>query len=73
MRKYRIYGKDSIIKVIKNNQEFGYDTSNAIKALTDSGCTVLETTPYLYTTDEIKFITERYHKRYPGSFSENSE
>lgn len=70
MRKYRIYGKDSIIKVVENNQELGYDTSDAIKALIDSGCVVTETTPYRYTVDEIKFITECYHKRYPGSFPE---
>lgn len=68
IRKYRIYGKDSIVKVAENNPELGYDATTAIIALEEDGCNIVETTPFRYTRDEIKFITDRYHKRYPDSF-----
>lgn len=68
MRKYRIYGKDSVRTVVDENPVLGYDFHTAIDSLTAAGCHILDSTPFRYTQDELNYITEYYHKKYPGSF-----
>lgn len=68
IRKYRIYGKDSVSNVVTNNINLGLDTDEAVKTLTDNGCVIVESTPFRYTKQELNFITDRYHKMYPDSF-----
>lgn len=68
MRKYRIYGKDSINKVIIEHPELGFNTSTIMEELIKDGCHISTSTPFRYTEGELKFITDRYHKNYPGSF-----
>ncbi len=69
IRKYRIYGKDSVRKVIESRPDLHLDEVKAMDILTKKGCILVETTPFKYTQDELRYITERYHKMYPGSFS----
>lgn len=68
MRKYRIYGKDSVRKVVKENPELGYDYQAAVDSLTDAGCRFSDSTPFRYTQHELKYITGNYRKKYPDSF-----
>lgn len=68
MRKYRIYGKDSINKVLKKHPELGFNTFNVFKELIHAGWHIENSTPFRYTKEELRFITDRYHKMYPGSF-----
>ena len=68
MRKYRIYGQDSIRKVVDENPALGYDFQAAVDALVADGCHILDSTPFRYTKDELNHITEQYHRKYPGSF-----
>lgn len=71
MRKYRIYGRDSIAKVVDEYRDKkGWSIEEAEKCLQSSGCTILPTTPFHYTKAELSYITKRYHKTYSGSFPE---
>lgn len=70
IRKYRVYGKDSIIKVVDEYRDkIIWSVDEAEKRLVENGCTVLSTTPFHYTQEELSYITNRYHRTYPGSFS----
>lgn len=64
IRKYRIYGKDSIRKVVESHPDLLLDECKAIEILTKNGCFLLENTPFRYTEEEIKFITNRHNKMY---------
>lgn len=69
MRKYRIYSRESIHTVINDTNGFQDMTAdNAEKLLTEKGCVIVDTTPFIYTPMELDYITQRYHKMYPGSF-----
>ncbi len=65
MRKYRIYGKDSINKVLKDHPELGFDASVIFDKLIHAGWHIENSTPFRYTKEELMFITDRYHKMYP--------
>lgn len=67
MRKYRIYGKDSINKVLREHPEIGFDES-VFKILIHAGWHIEDSTPFRYTQEELTFITDRYRKMYPGGF-----
>lgn len=69
MRKDRIYGKDSVRKVVESRPDLHLDEENAMDILTKNGCKLVETTPFKYTQEELSYITDRYHKMYPDSFS----
>ena len=69
MRKYRIYSRYAIHKVINEpNGIQGISTDEAEKLLTEKGCTIVDKTPFTYTQAELDYTTKRYHKKYPGSF-----
>lgn len=67
MRKYRIYGEDSLLIVVENEKSRSYTYSEALKLLSDSGCSFEETTPFLYTSKEKRYINEEYHKKFPNA------
>lgn len=69
IRKYRVYGKDSIRKVVDRHPELLLDADGATDMLRKSGCFLVDSTPFKYTQEEISYITDRYHKMYPDSFS----
>jgi hypothetical protein len=72
IRKYRVYGKDSIIKVVDEYRDkIIWSVDEAEKRLVENGCTVLSTTPFHYTQEELSYITNRYHRTYPGSFPDD--
>ncbi len=69
MRKYRIYSRESIHTIINGTNRFQDMTADdAKKLLTEKGCIIVDTTPFTYTPTELDYITQRYHKMYPGSF-----
>ena len=70
MSKYHIYGEDSLHKVIHYSK---YDISYefAKKTLEKRGCHFYSTTPFKYTNSELEYITNNYHKKYPGSFPDS--
>lgn len=70
MSKYRMYGEDSLQKVIHSSK---YDVSYefAKKALEERGCHFYSTSPFKYTDSELEYIIKNYHKKYPGSFPDS--
>lgn len=65
MRKYRIYGLDSLTKVLEN--ELLTDSISEIKeALEDTGCHFISSSPFLYTKEVLAYIDAEYKKKFPN-------
>lgn len=66
MRKFKIYGLDSLDIVI-GNEQLTVPKVGIQKALETKGCHFLRTTPFLYTKEELNFIENEYKKKFPNS------
>ena len=64
IRKYRIYGKDSLRKSLEDNNHLNLDFDSALEALTKGGCCFLDSTPFRYTEDELLYLRKQYQQRY---------
>lgn len=67
---YRIYGEDSLQKVI-HSSKYNVSYKFAKQALEERGCHLYSTSPFKYTDLELEYITNNYHKKYPGSFPDS--
>lgn len=68
MKKYRIYSLQSLWHVYAENNTFADSLATAKTMLESAGCTFIDHLPFAYTSNEIAYITEEYHRMYPGSF-----
>ena len=68
MKKYRIYSLDALKNAYNLNQDFAESFKDARQIMEKRGCTFLSHLPFSYTKEEIRYITDLYHKMYPGSF-----
>lgn len=68
MRKYRVYGLDSVEKVVRTHPELNLELDSAVDMLVRNGCNILPMTPFRYTKQELEFITQRYHDKYSNGF-----
>lgn len=64
IRKYRIYGKDSLREVLDKNDNLNWDFNFALDTLTKHGCSFLDSTPFRYTEDELLYLRKQYQQRY---------
>lgn len=70
MKKYKIYSLDALKMAYELNKDFANSFENTRQIMEKSGCTFINHLPFSYTNDEILYITDRYHKMYPGSFGD---
>lgn len=66
MRKYRIYGLDSLQKVYDSQSPTTLTFEQTKKALEDAGCHFLPTTPFSYNKDELEYINREYKRKFPN-------
>lgn len=71
MKKYRIYSLDGLKRAYELNKDFADSFEKARQIMENSGCTFVNHLPFSYTIGEICYITDVYHKMYPGSFNED--
>lgn len=72
MKRYRIYSLDALRNAYESNNDFAESFEKARKIMEKSGCTFLNSLPFSYTKEEIRYITDLYHKMYPDSFGNNA-
>lgn len=70
MKKYRIYSMDVFKKVYELNKDFADSFENVCRKMENIGCTFVNHLPFSYTKEEIRYITDKYHKMFPGSFGD---
>ena len=71
MKKYKIYSLDGLKNAYESNKDFAETLEKARHIMENNGCTFINHLPFSYTKDEIKYITDIYHKMYPDSFNVN--
>ena len=69
MKKYKIYSLDGLKKTYELNKDFADSFENARQIMENVGCSFVNHLPFSYTKEEIRYITDIYHKMYPDSFN----
>ena len=61
MKKYRIYGRDSVEKVYHSSGLFpDLDFDSLLQNMQKDGCKIFPSTPFQYTEDELNFVRRRF-------------
>lgn len=68
MKKYRVYSVGSLRNAYVEAKDIVDSFDKAKQRMEQLGCTFVDKLPFAYTKEEIKRLTEEYHKMYPDSF-----
>ena len=72
MKKYRIYSLEALKSAYELNKAFAESFESTRRIMEKCGCTFLNHLPFSYTKDEICYMTDVYHQKYPDSFKAKS-
>lgn len=73
MKKYKIYSLEALKMAYELNKDFADSFEDAHRIMENIGCTFVNHLPFSYTKEEIRYITDIYHKMYPGSFGDKGK